>query len=111
MSIKDKILQAENTTWVTDGMSDVEIKTTIELARISAKIESCRLDMGMTQQEFADYMGVSQGMVSKWESRAYNFTIRSLNEIFSKLNLECTITISKAGTPKVSSINSKNVRG
>lgn len=46
MSIKDKILQAENTTWVTDGMSDAEIKTTIELARISAKIESCRLDMG-----------------------------------------------------------------
>ncbi|MCH5279935.1 MAG: helix-turn-helix transcriptional regulator [Lachnospiraceae bacterium] len=30
--------------------------------------------MGMTQLEFAKHMGVSQGMVSKWESREYNFT-------------------------------------
>ena len=49
----------------------------------------------MTQQEFAEYMGVSQGMVSKWESREYNFTIRSLNEICQKLALDFSVSIDK----------------
>ena len=45
----------------------------------------------MSQKEFAAYMGVSQGMISKWESREYNFTVRSLNEICQKLNLKFNI--------------------
>lgn len=51
--------------------------------------------MGMTQMEFAKFMGVTQGMVSKWESRDYNFTIRSLNEICQKLDLTLTVNIEK----------------
>ncbi len=47
--------------------------------------------MNMTQKEFAEYMDVSQGMVSKWESREYNFTIRSLNEICEKLHLSLNL--------------------
>lgn len=43
--------------------------------------------MHMSQKEFATYMGVSQSMVSKWESREYNFTTKALNEICKKLNL------------------------
>lgn len=93
MSLKDKIASAKKTTWVTDGLEQQEIKTIVELARISAKIELARLDRGMTQKEFADFMGVTQGMVSKWESREYNFTIKSLNEICEKLGLECDINI------------------
>ena len=65
MGIRDKIANAKKTAWISEGLSESEIKTTIELARISAKIERCRLDMDMTQQEFAEFMGVSQGMVSK----------------------------------------------
>ena len=91
MGIKEKIANAKRTDWVTEGISEAEIKTTIELAKISAKIEKCRLDLGMTQIEFADYMGVTQGMVSKWESREYNFTIRSLNEICEKLGITLSL--------------------
>jgi len=93
MSLKDKIVNAKKTTWVTNGLETQEIKTLVELARISAKIELARLDRGMTQKEFADFMGVTQGMVSKWESREYNFTIKSLNEICEKLGLGCDIDI------------------
>jgi len=39
-------------------------------------------------------MGVSQGMVSKWESREYNFTVKTLNEICEKLKLYMTVEIS-----------------
>lgn len=95
MGITEKIASAEKTNWVSEGISEAEIKTTVELAKISAKIERCRLDLGMTQKEFADFMGVSQGMISKWESREYNFTIRSLNEICQKLGLSLSIGIEK----------------
>jgi transcriptional regulator with XRE-family HTH domain len=83
----EKISNAKSTSWVTDGLPKTEIKTTVELAKISAKITKQRLDMGMTQREFADYMGVSQGMVSKWESGEYNFSIKTLNEICIRLDL------------------------
>jgi len=93
MGIKEKIKKAEETTWVTEGLSEDDVKTTVELAKISAKIERCRLELGMTQAEFAEYMGVSQGMVSKWESREYNFTIKSLNEICQKLNMQMSLDL------------------
>lgn len=95
MGIAEKIAGAKKTNWVTEGISDAEVKTIVELAKISARIERCRLDLGMTQAEFAAYMGVSQGMVSKWESREYNFTIRSLNEICQKVNLELAVSLEK----------------
>jgi transcriptional regulator with XRE-family HTH domain len=95
MGLSEKLANAKKTNWLSDGLSDAEIKTTVELAKISARIERCRIDMGMTQKEFADYMGVTQGMVSKWESREYNFTIKSLNEICQKLNLEFYVSLDK----------------
>lgn len=95
MGVMEKVTNAKKTNWISEGISEAEVKTTIELARISAKIERCRLDLGMTQMEFAKFMGVTQGMVSKWESRDYNFTIRSLNEICQKLDLTLTVNIEK----------------
>lgn len=95
MGLAEKIANAKETNWVTEGLSAAEIKTIVELAKISVRIEGSRLEMGMTQQEFAEYMGVTQGMVSKWESRDYNFTIRSLNEICQKLDLELSVSLNK----------------
>ena len=95
MGVMEKVANAKKTSWVSEGISEAEIKTTIELAKISAKIERCRLDLGMTQIEFARFMGVTQGMVSKWESRDYNFTVRSLNEICQKLDITLSVSIEK----------------
>ena len=60
MGIAEKIANAKRTDWVSEGFSETEIKTFTELAKISARIERCRIDMHMTQQEFAQYMGVTQ---------------------------------------------------
>ena len=92
MGIAEKIAKAKETTWLSEGLSEAEVKTTVELAKISAQIERRRLDMHMSQKEFAEYMGVSQGIISKWESREYNFTIKSLNEICQKLDLKFNIS-------------------
>ncbi len=87
MSMRDKVLEAQTTDWLTEGLSKAEVKSIIELAKISARLEMKRLDLGMTQKEFAQFMGVSQGMISKWESRDYNFTIATLNEICERIGL------------------------
>ena len=88
MSIKDKLANAQTTDWLTEGISDLELKQIKDLASISAAIELRRKDLGMSQKEFSAYMGVSQAMVSKWESGEYNFTISSLNEICYRLDLD-----------------------
>ena len=98
MGIEEKLAGAKKTNWISEGFSDVEVKTIVELAKISARIERCRMEMGMTQLEFAKYMGVSQGMVSKWESREYNFTIKTLNEICQKLDLKFSVELEKPCT-------------
>jgi transcriptional regulator with XRE-family HTH domain len=95
MGIEERVAEAEKTDWLTEGMSESEVKSLVELAKISARIERCRLDMGMTQMEFAQYMGVTQAMVSKWESREYNFSIKTLNDICQKLGISMTINLEK----------------
>lgn len=95
MGITEKLENAKNTSWISEGFSEADVKTMVELARISARIERCRIEMGMTQQEFAEYMGVTQGMVSKWESREYNFTIKTLNEICQKVDLKLSVSLEK----------------
>lgn len=100
MGIMEKIANAKKSNWVSEGIPEAEIKTTVELAKISGRIERCRLDLGMTQAQFAEYMGVSQGMVSKWESREYNFTIRALNEVCNKLGLTLSLCMEKPCSKK-----------
>lgn len=95
MGIAEKLVSAKESYWISEEVPGSEVKATVELAKISAQIERSRLEKGMTQQEFAKYMGVSQGMISKWESREYNFTIKTLNEICEKINLELTIDLQK----------------
>lgn len=62
-------------------------------AKISVNILQKRISMNKTQKEFAKYMNVSQGMVSKWESGEYNFTIKNIADIFDKLDLNVDLII------------------
>lgn len=81
---------AETTSWLTENLSENDLIKLRQLALISAKIELKRKELGFNQKEFAAFMGVSQGMVSKWESGEYNFTISTLQDICFKLGLEFT---------------------
>lgn len=64
-----------------------------QLAIISSVIVKSRLERKMSQKEFAQLLGVSQGMISKWESQNYNFSIEALANICDKLNLEMNVEI------------------
>lgn len=93
MSINEKIKNARTTDWLSEGLSQNQIRKIKELALISSKIQMKRLELGLNQKQFAKMMGVSQGMISKWESGEYNFTISNLIDICSKLDLRFQPTI------------------
>lgn len=75
------------------GITDSKIKASKLKYKISKALYQKRKQLNMSQNEFAKFMGVTQGMVSKWESFEYNFTIESLCDIFSKINIDFNIEL------------------
>lgn len=57
------------------------------VASIAVSLIKERKLRNWTQTDMAKYLGVSQSMVSKWESAEYNFTIEALVEIAVKLDM------------------------
>lgn len=76
-----------------DAVTVSDIIASNVLGEISASIAKKRIQSNMTQKEFASYMCVSQGMVSKWEGGDYNFSIRTLADIAEKLDMELTVSL------------------
>lgn len=77
----------QSTNWLTAGLSEEELLAKKTLAIIAADIQLKRIEMGLDQKQFAKLLGVSQGMISRWESGTYNFTITTLVNICKKLGL------------------------
>jgi transcriptional regulator with XRE-family HTH domain len=86
--MKDKLMKVEKSDSIQNSYTKSEFKTLKQLAVISAKIQLKRIEKGLNQKQFAKLMGVSQSMISKWESGKYNFSISTLTEICEKLNME-----------------------
>ncbi len=89
-----------NTRGLTDLLSLFENELTISdiiasnlLGKISASIVKKRIELNMTQKEFAHYMNVSQGMISRWEGGDYNFSIKTLADVAERLNLELDVNL------------------
>lgn len=73
---------------VTEDIPTEDLALILMSSDISVAIIRKRVDMGMTQKEFSEYMGVSQAMVSKWESGCANFTLKTLAQIAAKLDVQ-----------------------
>lgn len=58
---------------------------------IASEITIKRHEAGLSQKEFADMMGVSQGLVSKWEAGDNNFTLSTLVKISMALNIKMQV--------------------
>lgn len=69
---------------------EIVLKNTIVSALITARVER-----SMNQKEFAAFMGVSQAMVSKWESGECNFTVETVSKICEKLGLVPSLKLIK----------------
>lgn len=66
---------------ISQNLSAAEILSADVLSGLSVQITQERMQRGMTQAQFAEFLGVSQTMISKWESQDYNFTIETLCRI------------------------------
>lgn len=82
--------------WLIAGIPQEQLISERILAVIGAKINLKRLEMEMDQKAFAKYMGVTQGLVSRWESGNYNFTISNLASICQKLNLNFDVVLKES---------------
>ena len=98
------------TDWLIKGVSNEQLETEKALAVISAQIYIKRTETGMDQKAFAKYMGVTQGLVSRWESGTYNFSISTLISICDKLGLvfEPKIMEKEFVTQNIKFIKTKN---
>lgn len=72
--------------FLSEYLSKSDVYASKAIAKISMFIFKSRQDLNMTQKAFAQMMGVTQAMVSKWESAEYNFTIENIAHIAEKLN-------------------------
>ena len=69
-----------------EDLSDDEKNEADIMAYVAMEIHKRRTEIGMTQEELASACGVSQAMVSRWESGDYNFSIQALSNVLKSLN-------------------------
>lgn len=70
------------------------------LDSISIAVVDYRAAHGLSQRQLAEQLGVSQAMVSKYESGDYNISLKALIELFDKLSIEMDIRIGEAAHPQ-----------
>ena len=84
-----------------ETVSPEEIISATLNAKISSDIARIRIAKGLSQKDFAQLIGVSQGRVSRLESGTDNYTIGTLAKIVAACNLNIHISISDPEmTPK-----------
>lgn len=83
---------------LSSGMSDKDLLYAGIAADIAYAITSKRIGSGLTQKEFADRLGKSQTLISKWENADCNFTLKSLIEIAQKLDMKLDVRLTPNGS-------------
>ncbi len=78
---------------VADSLSESFICSSNILSDIAVELVKYRIDNQLDQKQLADLLGVSQPMISKYESGHYNFTIKTLFDIAYKIGLEVDVKI------------------
>ena len=76
-----------------DLANDEDFKYYSIFGEISARIAGYRIDHGLSQDQLAEILQVSQVMVSKYESGEYNISIQKLNHICHVLGIQLDVTL------------------
>ena len=75
------------------NLSKADVYESKAKSKLSGQLAIIRKDLGMNQKEFAKLLGVSRGMVSKWESGDYNFTFRTAAVVCEKIGYTFEVNI------------------
>ena len=79
----EKLLSA-----LSENLTAEELQLASLQALVAAEISMRRQELGLSQKQLAEKMGVSQTMVSRWESGDVNFTLKTLVQIAAVLGIE-----------------------
>lgn len=90
MENKNNIFELLST--LSDGFSEEDLRFADIASDLASQITARRIELGLTQKQFAEKLGKSQATVSKWETADCNFQIKTLIEISQKLELPLTIS-------------------
>jgi predicted XRE-type DNA-binding protein len=77
-----------------DIFADLSAEDKVEsriIADIAIAVRNKRDNMGLTQEAFAEYVGVPQAVVSKCESGDCDFTLKSLIVVLEKIGLSLKV--------------------
>ena len=86
-----------------DSVTPGELLASKIMSQTSSAIIRERLKMQMGQKEFAQYLEVSQSLVSRWEHGECNFSLKKIAEIAAKLDLDVNISFCNASAKLQSS--------
>ncbi len=87
-----------------ENLEPTDVLSAKLMAQISTSITRERIKLHMGQKEFAKHINASQSLVSRWEHGDYNFSIKKLADIASRLDLDVDIAIHQKIT-RASKIN------
>ena len=73
--------------WLTKGFSEEYLSYEMYLTSLSTKITLRKLEMNISDKEFATYLGIKLRKLKKWESCRYDFTKKDLLILKEKLNI------------------------
>ena len=79
-------------------IDEIEVEDIIaadNTATIVVEIVKKMRDLDMTEEGFADYMGVTKDTVLDWESGNHDFTISEISKIFVRLDVEWRIQMKR----------------
>lgn len=76
---------------LSDELSAEELMLASLQGLIASEITIKRHEAGLSQKDFAKRMGVSQGLVSKWEAGENNYTLSTLVKIALALNIDMQV--------------------
>ena len=68
------------------------------LGKISIELVNYRIRNGLSQADLARMLGVTQAMVSKYESGEYNISLKAVIELLTKIGIHFDLNIGKAET-------------
>jgi DNA-binding XRE family transcriptional regulator len=87
MGIREKTALATESSWLTDSLAEEDRRTAEFIAAIAVSVQRRRRELGMTQEELADKLGVSRDAVSRWENGDEDFTAAALVKLSATLDL------------------------
>lgn len=62
--------------------------------KVAMQLISIPLNLGMTQEQFADYLGMKQSLISQLENGEQNITISTLQKIARRVGASVNVDIS-----------------